>query len=218
MPEVPSFLRRVLTHAGLSLLCFAVVAVLAMTARHARAHAPLALRAQLTAAIDDGGEDVAPSSKDSTSDARDRAAPAPVFADDPVTDNTGSSSAPSFGSAGSWLGYARGFAPSQGLGSSPSSSSTPAPKLRVVNDPAPSDHHASGDASWYSTSPGACAHRTLPTGTVVTVTNAKNGKSTTCKVEGWGPSDTSRAIDLSQESFTAIANPDDGVVPVTYTW
>jgi len=207
MPEVPSFLRRVLTHAGLSLFCFAVVAVLAMTARHsAHARAPLAFRAQLTAAIDDGGdEELAPSHSN-----------ADVFANDPVTDNSGSWSSPSFGSASSWLGYARGFAPSQGSGSAPSSSSSPAP--RVVNDPSPSDHQASGDASWYSTSPGACAHRTLPTGTVVTVTNTRNGKSTTCTVEGWGPSDTSRAIDLSEQAFTAIANPDLGVVPVHYTW
>jgi rare lipoprotein A len=211
MREVPSFLRRVLTHAGLSLLCFALVAVVAMTARHsAHARAPLAFRAQLAAAIDDGGdEDLAASHNNDN-----------VFADDPVTDNTSSWSPPSFSSANSWLGYAQGFAPSQGSGSSPSSPSSPsaAPAPRVVNDPSPSAHQASGDASWYSTSPGACAHRTLPTGTVVTVTNAKNGKSTTCTVEGWGPSDTSRSIDLSEEAFTAIANPDLGVIPVHYTW
>jgi hypothetical protein len=209
MPEVPSFLRRVLTHAGLSMLCFAVVAALALSARHhAQARAPFALRAQLAAAIDDGGEeDLAPSHNNDS-----------VFADDPITDNTDNTSSwspPSFSSASSWLGYAQGFASSQGSGS-PSSPSTPAP--RVVNDPSPSDHQASGDASWYSTSPGACAHRTLPTGTVVTVTNTSNGKSTTCTVEGWGPSDTSRSIDLSEEAFTAIANPDLGVVPVHYTW
>src|SRR5205085_435422 len=142
-------------------------------------------------------------------------ADAPI-ADSAVTDNTSSWSPPSFSAANSWLGYARGFAPSQALGSAPSSSSTPVP--HIVNDPSPSDHQASGDASWYSTAPGACAHRTLPTGTVVTVTNTSNGKSTTCTVEGWGPSDTSRSIDLSEEGFTAIANPDLGVVPVHYTW
>jgi len=207
MPEVPSFLRRVLTHAGLSLLCFALVAALALQARHhAQARAPFALRAQLTAALDDGGdEDLAPSHNNSD-----------VFADDPVNDNTSSWSPPSFSSAGSWLDYAQGFVSSHGSGSSPSSSSTPAP--RAVSDPSPSDHQASGDASWYSTSPGACAHRTLPTGTVVTVTNTKNGKSTTCTVEGWGPSDTSRSIDLSEQAFTAIADPDLGVIPVHYTW
>jgi hypothetical protein len=217
MPEVPSFSRRVLTHAGLSLLCFAVVAALAMTTRHhGHARAPFALRAQLTAAVDDGSDELAPSNNDDALDARDPGAPAPVFADDPVTDSSSSWSPPSFGSASSWLGYARGFAPSTGLGSSPSSPTTSVP--HVANDPSPSDHQASGDASWYSTSPGACAHRTLPKGTVVTVTNPATGKSTTCTVEGWGPGDTSRSIDLSEESFTAIANPDLGVVPVHYTW
>jgi rare lipoprotein A len=216
MPEVPSFSRRVLTHAGLSLLCFGVVAVMAMATRHhARAQAPVALRAQLTAAVDDAGDDWLPDNGDSATDPGSRQDNS-VFADDPVTDNTGWS-APSFGSAGSWLGYARGFGPSQGAGSSPTSPSA-APRPAAVNDPSFSAHHASGDASWYSTSPGACAHRTLPTGTVVTVTNAKNGKSTTCTVEGWGPADTTRAIDLSEDTFTAIANPDLGVVPVTYTW
>jgi hypothetical protein len=226
MPEVPAFSRRVLTHAGLSLLCFAVIAVMAMATRHhAQAHAPFALRAQLTAAVDDGSDTWLADAGDSGAD------PAPssnnsVFADDPVadnvenatTDNNSSWSPPSFGSASSWLGYARGFSPSQGPGSSPTSPSTSAPRPTAVDDPSPSAHHASGDASWYSTSPATCAHRTLPVGTVVTVTNAKNGKSATCTVEGWGPADTSRAIDLSEDVFTAIANPDLGVVPVTYTW
>ena len=198
MPATPSLSRRVVAYAGLSLLCFAVVAVALLATHH---HSPLKLRTHLVAAIDDGEDtDVAPSGEN------------PALADDPVT-NSGPSW--TFGSASNWLDYAQDFVTSRGFGSSPSSSGSPS---RAVNDPAPTDHAASGDASWYSTTPYACAHRTIPAGTAVTVTNTRNGKSTTCTVEGWGPADTTRAIDLSEESFTAIANPDDGVIPVRYTW
>src|SRR5205823_4403756 len=54
-----------------------------------------------------------------------------------------------------------------------------------------------GQATWYSTgSPGICAHRSLPFGTIVTVTNLANGKSVQCKVGDRGPWVDGRIIDL----------------------
>jgi len=203
MLVMPSLSRRVAVRAGLSVVCFAVVAIALLATRH---HAPVALRAHLVAAIDDQGGGEALASDDESR------GPSPAFADDPAPDDSHSWT---FGSAGNWLDYAQGFGSSRGFGSTTSPGPTPS---GAVNDPSPSDHAASGDASWYSTTPYACAHRTIPKGTAVTVTNTRNGKSTTCTVEGWGPEDTSRAIDLSEESFNAIANPDDGVIPVRYTW
>src|SRR5437764_1031936 len=41
----------------------------------------------------------------------------------------------------------------------------------------------SGDATWYNAPSGTCAHRSLPFGTVVKVTNVATGASTTCTVE-----------------------------------
>jgi LysM repeat protein len=63
-----------------------------------------------------------------------------------------------------------------------------------------------------------CAHKTLPRGTVVTITNLDNGKSTTCVVRDRGPFYPGRIIDLDTEVFAELANPSIGVIPVRITW
>ena len=49
-----------------------------------------------------------------------------------------------------------------------------------------------------------CAHKTLPFGTMLKVTNLKNGKSTVVKVTDRGPYVKGRIIDLSKAAAEAI--------------
>lgn len=58
------------------------------------------------------------------------------------------------------------------------------------------------------------AHRTLPFGTVVRVTNLKNGKTTTVRINDRGPFVKGRIIDLSRAAAVEIDMTQDGVVPV----
>ena len=58
------------------------------------------------------------------------------------------------------------------------------------------------------------AHRTLPFGTRVKVTNIKNGKSVVVKVNDRGPFIKGRIIDLSRSSFKKIGDIDAGVISV----
>lgn len=59
------------------------------------------------------------------------------------------------------------------------------------------------------------AHKTLPFGTRVKVTNVANNKSVVVKINDRGPFIKGRIIDLSRSAFSSIANLDSGVVSVT---
>lgn len=93
----------------------------------------------------------------------------------------------------------------------------------------PSGHSESGQASYYGnefhgrkTANGerfdqaklTAAHRTLPFGTRVKVTNTQSGKSVTVRVNDRGPFVKGRIIDLSSSAFKNIASLNAGVVPV----
>ncbi len=78
--------------------------------------------------------------------------------------------------------------------------------------------HQVGGASWYQFRPGTCAHRTLPKGTVVTVTNRANGRSAICRVADRGPYIDGRIIDLDHSVFSAIAPVSAGVIQVRLEW
>lgn len=56
------------------------------------------------------------------------------------------------------------------------------------------------------------AHKKLPIGTIVRVTNPSNGKSTIVRINDRGPYIKGRVIDLSAASFKAIENPKVGVI------
>jgi rare lipoprotein A len=58
------------------------------------------------------------------------------------------------------------------------------------------------------------AHKTLPFGTEVKVTNLNNGKSVTVRINDRGPFVKGRIIDLSRAAFSRIADLDRGVVKV----
>ncbi len=61
----------------------------------------------------------------------------------------------------------------------------------------------------------SAAHRTLPLGTVVDVTNEKNGRTVRVKINDRGPFVAGRIVDLSKAAAAEIGSVGDGVVPVT---
>ena len=58
------------------------------------------------------------------------------------------------------------------------------------------------------------AHKKLAFGTRVKVTNIKNGKSVTVKINDRGPFVRGRIIDLSRSAFSSIGNTSAGVIEV----
>ena len=75
-----------------------------------------------------------------------------------------------------------------------------------------------GQASWFQAPAGTCAHRTLPFGTVLTVTNLGNGRTVQCRVADRGPYVAGRIIDLDREDFERIASASQGVISVRISW
>ncbi len=76
-----------------------------------------------------------------------------------------------------------------------------------------------GGASWYVWGDElTAAHRTLPKGTIVTVTNLANGKSVDVRINDRGPYIAGRVIDLNKVAFAQIASVSDGVIDVHITW
>jgi rare lipoprotein A len=73
----------------------------------------------------------------------------------------------------------------------------------------------SGTASGQKLNPGAltAAHRTLPFGTKVKVTNKSNGRSVTVTINDRGPFVRGRVIDLTPAAARAIGF--NGLAPVT---
>jgi rare lipoprotein A len=61
------------------------------------------------------------------------------------------------------------------------------------------------------------AHRTLPFGTKVKVTNLKNGKSIVVKINDRGPFKEERILDLSKAAAESIDMINDGVAEVDIT-
>ena len=87
----------------------------------------------------------------------------------------------------------------------------------------------SGQASWYGgkhhggpTASGerfnknalTAAHKTLPMGTRVRVTNLRNGRSVVVRINDRGPYSKGRVIDLSEAAAKQLDMIDAGVVPV----
>lgn len=90
-------------------------------------------------------------------------------------------------------------------------------------------HKESGQASYYAdkfqgrkTASGepykhsqkTAAHRTLPFGSQVKVTNLSNGKSVVVRINDRGPFVRGRVIDLSRSAFASIGNTRDGLLKV----
>lgn len=88
-----------------------------------------------------------------------------------------------------------------------------------------------GKASWYAdqfhgkkTASGeeydmndyTAAHKTLPFGTKVKITNKKNGKSVIIEVNDRGPFVKTREFDLSRAAFAEISSTHNGVISIEY--
>jgi rare lipoprotein A len=58
------------------------------------------------------------------------------------------------------------------------------------------------------------AHKTLPFGTKVTVTNLQNGRKVRVRINDRGPFVAGRIIDLSKKAARKLDMVNDGVVPV----
>ncbi|RZA06041.1 MAG: septal ring lytic transglycosylase RlpA family protein [Moraxellaceae bacterium] len=71
---------------------------------------------------------------------------------------------------------------------------------------------ASGES--YDLTQHTAAHRTLPFGTQVRVTNVENGKSVVVKINDRGPFVKHRILDLSKSAFDAIAGTSSGIIDV----
>lgn len=61
------------------------------------------------------------------------------------------------------------------------------------------------------------AHRSIPFGTRLRVTNQQNGKSVIVTINDRGPYAGNRVLDLSSGSFSKIANLGQGTVRVCFT-
>ena len=58
--------------------------------------------------------------------------------------------------------------------------------------------HRTACGSTYVASEMTAAHRTLPCGTKVRITNTKNGRSVEATVNDWGPTSRKRIVDVSR--------------------
>jgi len=61
------------------------------------------------------------------------------------------------------------------------------------------------------------AHKSLPFGTRLKVTNPTNGKSVIVRINDRGPYIAGRGLDLSYGAFSRIAHPGQGVASVCYS-
>lgn len=66
----------------------------------------------------------------------------------------------------------------------------------------------------FSNSDMTAAHKTLPFGTKVRVTNLRNSKSVIVEINDRGPFIKGRKIDLSQKAFNKLSNKKKGVISV----
>jgi len=68
----------------------------------------------------------------------------------------------------------------------------------------------------YNAYKNSAAHRFLPFGTKLKVTNQVNGKSVIVRVNDRGPYVKDRDLDLSYNAFFSISSPNQGVAKVCY--
>src|ERR1700744_486347 len=107
---------------------------------------------------------------------------------------------------------------------------TNAPSAKTTKTNATRHHwYQLGVASWYgrffqgkTTASGqpydeyamTCAHRSLPLGSVLRVTNLRNNKSVVVRVNDRGPVPESRVIDLSYAAASSLGFSQRGIAPV----
>ena len=75
-------------------------------------------------------------------------------------------------------------------------------------------HQKTASGERYRHTLKTAAHKTLPFGVNVKVTNLENRKSVVVKVNDRGPFVKGRIIDLSKSAFKAISQPNEGLLKV----
>ncbi|MGI9423954.1 MAG: septal ring lytic transglycosylase RlpA family protein [Hyphomicrobiaceae bacterium] len=70
---------------------------------------------------------------------------------------------------------------------------------------------------WFNPNALTAAHKSLPFGTRVRVTNMRNGRSVVVRINDRGPYIRGRIIDLSRRAATVVGMRRAGVVPVRVT-
>lgn len=80
------------------------------------------------------------------------------------------------------------------------------------------EHHGKKTASGqkFNMYDMTAAHKSLPFGTKVKVTNINNGKSVIVTINDRGPFSKGRVFDLSYAAFKQISNVKNGLVKITY--
>src|SRR5262245_3543980 len=111
----------------------------------------------------------------------------------------------------------------------PRAAKPPRPAPARPPAPNPDDGELTGQASWYGrqhhgkrTASGetydmnklTAAHRSLPLGTRVLVTNVENGRTVEVRINDRGPYVADRVLDLSYAAARRLGAVGDGVIPV----
>jgi uncharacterized protein YabE (DUF348 family) len=99
----------------------------------------------------------------------------------------------------------------------PARRATTAPRT-VAPVPSTTGRSETGEGSHYAFTPSSCAHKTLPFGTVVRITNLNTGAVASCTIRDRGPFGPGRILDMSKDTFSRIAPLSQGVVPVRIDW
>ena len=92
------------------------------------------------------------------------------------------------------------------------------PVTRIVEQGTREPKTQTGVASWYQRSGMVAAHKTLPFGTRVHVTNLANGQTVTVVINDRGPYIGGRVIDLSDDAFARLAPLGAGTINVRLAW
>ncbi|WP_201761063.1 MULTISPECIES: septal ring lytic transglycosylase RlpA family protein [unclassified Nonomuraea] len=103
----------------------------------------------------------------------------------------------------------------------PRSSKPKKPKFRVVSSGRCGasyygDPQTTASGERFDPSAMTAAHKTLPLGSKVRVTNPANGEAVTVRINDRGPYIGGRCLDLSRAAFAAIGNVSSGVMKVKY--
>lgn len=109
----------------------------------------------------------------------------------------------------------------QSTANRPAASKPKKPKLRVISSGTCGASYygepqmtASGER--FNPNAMTAAHKTLPLGSKVRVTNPRTGESVTVRINDRGPYVGGRCLDLSTAAFAAIGNTSAGVMQVKY--
>jgi rare lipoprotein A (peptidoglycan hydrolase) len=106
----------------------------------------------------------------------------------------------------------------------PTTTTTMAPPALAVAAPTTTNatpraaNQMSGQVSWYGTAAGTCASPFLSFGTEVTVTDDVTGASVSCMVDDREAENVGRVLDLSEATFSELADPSTGIIEATISW